>query len=474
MEFKSVSHAGMVVRHGGVELLMDPWLIGSCYWRSWWNFPEPAPELLAELKPDYIYLTHLHWDHFQGPSLHLFDRNTKFIVPRLPTTTRMVDDLRCLGFENVQEVSHGQTLDLGGGMEITSYQSGPGSDSAIVITDGKTTILNANDCKVFGLSLKQITKRFPDIDFVLRSHSSANPVPYCVDSYPSRFADVRTPDDYAREFARFAFQVNAKYAIPFASNHCYLHRDTIRYNALAMDPQRVHDLTNREAESFGVRTRAVMMPSGSAWSDRDGFDLAHFDYGQRDAYVQQLLQKHGAKLEQYYAREAAAVPNEDAFQRYFRKMFTALPPASLFRTLDFKVLFEVSGATTARWLVDFGKRAIDLKPGACPDVMTIRTPALVFNDCCRKCMFSTWSASKRLNVNIPENQGLETLQRLLGLLDLYELKELPLRNNLAPRAIKERLARWREPVDLLSYKWQSRTRDGFRVSDLYGTPKITA
>lgn len=71
--------------------------------------------------------------------------------------------------------------------------------------------------------------------------------------------------------------------------------------------------------------------------------------------------------------------------------------------------------------------------------------------------------------------GLETLQRLLGLLDLYELKELCLfattlrpRNSSAPGPVAGN--RWIR----FSYKWQSRTRDGFRVSDLYGTPNITA
>ena len=69
MEFTILSHAGLCVDHNGVRIVSDPWLIGSCYWRSWWNFPEPPAELIADLKPDYIYLTNLHSDHFHGASL---------------------------------------------------------------------------------------------------------------------------------------------------------------------------------------------------------------------------------------------------------------------------------------------------------------------------------------------------------------------------------------------------------------------
>ena len=69
MKFTTLSHAGLLIEHNGIKIVSDPWLIGSCYWRSWWNYPEPPLELIENLKPDYIYLTHLHWDHFHGSSL---------------------------------------------------------------------------------------------------------------------------------------------------------------------------------------------------------------------------------------------------------------------------------------------------------------------------------------------------------------------------------------------------------------------
>ena len=83
MKFTILSHAGISIEHNGVHLITDPWLVGSCYWRSWWNFPEAQPEILSKIQPDYIYLTHLHWDHFHGPSLQkFFDPGTKIIVPK--------------------------------------------------------------------------------------------------------------------------------------------------------------------------------------------------------------------------------------------------------------------------------------------------------------------------------------------------------------------------------------------------------
>ena len=80
VRFQTLSHAGLRVNAGGRELLCDPWLIGSCYWRSWWNYPPVPRELVDSLSPDFIYLTHLHWDHFQSASLRLFAPDTPVLV----------------------------------------------------------------------------------------------------------------------------------------------------------------------------------------------------------------------------------------------------------------------------------------------------------------------------------------------------------------------------------------------------------
>src|SRR5690349_13884271 len=113
--FRILGHAALSVRSGPSSLLVDPWLIGSCYWRSWWHYPpspEPSDELLA---PDFLYLTHHHFDHFHYPSMRRIDRRAHVVIPRFGVDV-MAGELRALGFESVTELPHGEVLELAPGL----------------------------------------------------------------------------------------------------------------------------------------------------------------------------------------------------------------------------------------------------------------------------------------------------------------------------------------------------------------------
>ena len=56
-------HSCLEIRTEKVTLICDPWLVGSTYWRSWWNFPKsPDLDSLLDLWSEkdnlFIYITH--------------------------------------------------------------------------------------------------------------------------------------------------------------------------------------------------------------------------------------------------------------------------------------------------------------------------------------------------------------------------------------------------------------------------------
>jgi UDP-MurNAc hydroxylase len=468
MKFAILSHAGLMVEHQGMRLICDPWLIGSCYWRSWWNFPEPDPSLIEDLKPNFIYLTHLHWDHFHGPSLKkLFHPDTTIIVPKVPTS-RMIDDLHWLGFHNIVEVPHGGRIRLGADFALYSYQFGLAVDSAPVITGGGYTLFNCNDCKFFGLPLRQIMRDHPKIDFIFRSHSSASPFPYCVEDYARLFPGTELNNDSAEQFARCALYVGAHYAIPFASNHCFLHAETRHFNSTATTPDGAQRALAKLAAEHESKTQCVVMPPGSGWSDAGGFDIAHFDFTQREAYVEIMARRHAQKLQSQYEMESRASADFAAFKGHFDRVLRALPWILRKKFLRPVVFRLRESAGLRHWLVDPVNRALSEVDEAPPGMIVFESHATVLNDCAKHKMFSVWTASKRLKIHLPSAQELGQASLWMTVLDLYEVDLLPLHNNLSLRALGIRLRRWREPAEVLNLFFRRIIlQERFSVSRLY-------
>lgn len=474
MKFTILSHAGLRVEHQGASLITDPWLIGSCYWRSWWNFPEPSAELLQTIQADFVYLTHLHWDHYHGPSLRrFFGPETTFLLPKV-CTTRMKDDLKSMGLSRFVEIPHGSTFEMAPDFSLCSYQFGVGVDSAAFIKGGGISILNANDCKLFGQPLRHLLRRQGRPDFALRSHSSASPIPYCVEDYKQNFANFRTQADYIEEFARFAISIGARYAVPFASNHCFLHRDTFHFNDTAVSPNLVEKYCNQLSSEVDAETDCVVMSPGSSWSQQDGFHLVDFDFERRPEVISEMARKYAPKLEAFYAEEQRELADFGAFRSYFVKFLAAVPwwtrkrwkPALMFRVPD--------AEQTHYWYVDPATRTVKAVDSEIEGVATIEVPPRVINDCTTLRMFSAWTPSKRLKIDLPVPGALKTINRFFTLVDAYELENLPLRKNLRARHLSVILRRWREGAELIRLFIRHKLlRQPFDIPRLYALPGVS-
>src|SRR5215510_7404922 len=108
ISFRILGHACTVVESNGRRLLIDPWLIGSCYWRSWWHFPTPIEVTPDLFKVDAIYITHGQ-----------FDRSVKVLMARF-VTDKMRAGVESLGFTNIVELKHGEPYELEGGLTLHS------------------------------------------------------------------------------------------------------------------------------------------------------------------------------------------------------------------------------------------------------------------------------------------------------------------------------------------------------------------
>ena len=356
----------------------------------------------------------------------------------------MVEDLNYLGFENIIEVHHAVPKKINKNMEICSYQFGPGVDSGLIISTKEHNLLNINDCKTFGHSLKQIKNRYRNIDFTFRSHSSASAIPYCIESYEKDFSNFRTQKDYMEEFSAFCQKVGTKYAIPFASNHCFLHKDTIKYNELAVNPKMIVPVFNEMKNKNNSDSQIVVMPPGSSWnSQNNDFQIIDFDYNTQK-YVTKLNNKYKKKLKIQYKIEKSVIANYGNFKSYFEKFNNSIP---LFIKHKFKkpFIFHINDYEGEKfWEINIIKNTIKQRNDNVNESIQIKIPALVLNDCTQIKMFSVWTASKRLSIKLPEKSDIKQIESFFMCLDMYELERFPLFNNLRFRSLINIARRWRE------------------------------
>jgi UDP-MurNAc hydroxylase len=463
MEFEILSHAGLRIEHGGTTLIVDPWLIGSAYWRSWWNYPPVDFARVQTLRADFVYLSHIHWDHFHGPSLRALGRNVQVLIPE-DRYSRMRDDLRAMGFNRIHEIPHGESFALSAGFSITPFLFFPLTDSMLAVRAGDTVLLDANDCKICGLPLRHVKRRFPSVDFVLRSHSSAN-TRVCheyLDGDSGDYGSVDNKEDYLRSFSNFMSAIQPRFAVPFASNHCHLHRETLKFNRWQQTPKDVRDYFRRYKEERGLSTELVTMLPGSTWSDRNGFTLApEADwFVDRERRIEAYGKANEHKLTEYYALEDKVTVSDGDLQRYFNRLCAHVPWFWRRRFKGQPVYFKGRGERREDlWKVDLYAREVTraTTDEYLASDMRIEMPAIMLRQALRMNMFSQTGISKRVKW-IATKQSMVLLGFFMLMLDFEEYDLIPLHRNLSLRSMRVWMRRWREVLGYAQLMWIMKSR----------------
>lgn len=442
MKFRILGHACLEVTGGKKQILCDPWLVGSAYWRSWWNYPPVPDGLVDQLNPDYIYLTHMHWDHFHGPTLRRLGLQRCILIPRTPDR-RIYNDLKDMGCTRIIELTHAKPFRVGPDFEITSYQFGHFPDSVLmIVADGKT-IMNANDCKIMGAPLEQIMRRHPKIDFLLRSHSSAN-ARLCYEIIDRGGVHVDDQRKYNAEFADFARCVKPTYAIPFASNNCYLHPETEKFNKFLNLGVRVRDYF--EAHQI-ADPKCVVCAPGDGWDDEKGFILSDKDwYTAIDEHIEAYKNNKLHIIKAATQRDDRIVLKEVVFARYAEQLFSGTPffIRRLFRGKPITLVAHSKSGHAAYELDIFKRCYRRLESWNDTDnPVQIHAHASVFLMCILQVNWSSLGISKRVRFRVRDEHR-KAIVYFTELNDLFDCEVLPLSKSLNLRFVGTWLRRYRE------------------------------
>ena len=175
-ELKYIGHAGWQIKNKDFKCLCDPWFgPQGAYFGQWYPFPKNAHifdlSLLDDL--DFIYISHVHEDHYDQWFLKQAAQINKSIPIYISNflDRTLYNGLVSLGFEHIIEVRNSETIRIKHiDIKIVKEESHLDSDSCILFEDDKYKILNLNDCHVDFSKLKDIAI---NVDALLLQATSA-------------------------------------------------------------------------------------------------------------------------------------------------------------------------------------------------------------------------------------------------------------------------------------------------------------
>jgi L-ascorbate metabolism protein UlaG (beta-lactamase superfamily) len=168
MKITYLTQASLLIEFEGKKLLMDPWLVGSCWGGNIWHYPPPKikPEEIKDI--DFLYLSHAHDDHLHPESLARLNsevRAAKTLVPdfKAPYFEKA---LNANGLNNIYKMNNSESISLTDNTSAVMFINDQGDhDSSLLIQSNGTNIFFQTDNILSVEEAKRIGEKY-DIDIV--------------------------------------------------------------------------------------------------------------------------------------------------------------------------------------------------------------------------------------------------------------------------------------------------------------------
>jgi UDP-MurNAc hydroxylase len=278
MKVTCVGHAGLLIETTGGRILCDPWF-GPAYYAGWFPFPDNAwlRSEPALRKPDYLYVSHSHPDHFDRAFCAEVDKTAIVVLPDYPLD-ELEQALRALGFTRFLKTRHGVPEQLPHGLTLTvltdvSPMDGPMGDSALIVDDGQTRVFNRNDARPRDLAAIEAHGPY-DAHFGQHSGAAWFPVIYQLPPAAKRVMGQRKRRNQLDRFLRYDEVAQSGFSVPNSGPPCFLDAGMLWMNDLGTDPGNVYPDQLFALDALGERGR-LMLPGSTAMVFSGIFDVQH-------------------------------------------------------------------------------------------------------------------------------------------------------------------------------------------------------
>lgn len=217
-------------------VLCDPWVtFGNKAQNNFYNFPETdiTPEDVTSVKPNYIYITHTHPDHFDPVTLSNFSRDTPIIISWYEENFTY-RNIAALGFQDIRisDPEKGIALNNGDHCWLFPGTRYPEVDSVGVFEIDGTRLINLNDNPCAEDALLEIRERHAPFDVALVPFAGHGPYPMFYDNLSeaekTEIATRRCQGAY-EDFLNFIRILEPTYVVPFAGGLACGGNKALRY-----------------------------------------------------------------------------------------------------------------------------------------------------------------------------------------------------------------------------------------------------
>ena len=147
MKITYITHACLLIEIQGIKILTDPWLKGPCWGGSLWHYPTHNYTIKKIPKPDYIFFSHGHDDHFHEETIKTFPKSwlsTKILVANFKE--KWWAEAVNSKFSNVKYLDHNETYSLNDNTKLQLFINDRGEpDCSIRIFNKKNNIFFQTD-----------------------------------------------------------------------------------------------------------------------------------------------------------------------------------------------------------------------------------------------------------------------------------------------------------------------------------------
>jgi UDP-MurNAc hydroxylase len=311
-------HAGMRIDTPAGSILCDPW-VNPAYFASWFPFPDNSGlDWTALGETDYLYVSHLHRDHFDARHLRRFvSKRATVLLPEFPTS-ELEDELRELGFTRFLRTTSNEVVELDGGLRVliqalTSPTDGPIGDSSLWVEYDGVRLLNQNDARPTDLSV------FADLGQVhahLLQFSGAIWYPMVYDlpqAAKTAFGKHKRDRQFDRTF-RYIDQVEASWVFPIAGPPCFLDEELWQHNDIFGDEGNIFpdQMVFIDEYARTGRDNAVVLLPGSVATLTAGGPAVSCDTTHPVPDVREFFAAKEEHLREYARRQRPVIEAEKA------------------------------------------------------------------------------------------------------------------------------------------------------------------